>query len=142
MEKKIIIVEDDVITQHLYTCILNKEYPNITYEIISDGALAIKRLLKNHFDLLITDVKLKGSEDIDGLKIARCAYTLGKPVLIITGTDFTDKIKFFFNNIDMVGRIEYMYKPVKLDKFKQKLEKILKLNEIPLNNMFKKIMVL
>lgn len=142
MEKKIIIVEDDLATQNLYSMFLTNEYPNIKYEIISDGAAAIKRLVKNHFDLLITDVKLKGSDDIDGLKIARCAYTLGKPVLVITGTDFTDKLKFFINNLDMIGRVEYMQKPIHIKSFKHKLEKILNLNEIPLNNMFKKIMIL
>lgn len=140
VNKNIIIVEDDFSTQELYKLILKKNYPSITYEIYSDGRSTIKRLLKNHFDLLITDILLR-DKDIDGLKLARCAYALGKPTFIVTGTDYIDRIKFYINNIDMLNRIQYMQKPINIDKFKRKLEKILNINEIPLNIMFQRIIL-
>lgn len=140
INKHIIIVEDDFATQELYKLILKKNFSNITYEIYSDGESTLKRIIKNHFDLLITDVLLI-DENIDGLKLARCAYNLGKPIFIITGTDYWNKLKFYINNIDMLNRIQYMQKPIKIDIFKNKLNKLLGFNDIPLNVMFQKIIL-
>jgi len=83
--KKIIIVDTDELDICLYKtiCKYSLEDDKIDFEIYSNAEYALERVTKNGFDLLITSLNLNNKK-IDGLKLARMTWGLGKHTIIIT----------------------------------------------------------
>lgn len=136
--KKIIIIEDSKEMCFVYEHLIRKHFPDTEFEIYSTGEEGLRRLMQNHFDVLLVDVNLP-DKDIDGNKLARCAYALGKHVLIVTSNTLYDKLKFYTLNPDMIPMVAYMLKPFNTEKFIETLKKLLEKKSIPLDTMFYKL---
>ena len=138
--KKLIVIDDDSSTIELYKRYIKYYLPEVEAEFITDAEKALRRVVKNSFDLLICDVNLKHPK-IDGFKIARLAYAQGKPIIFITGTGITKKLQFYAFYPDMVKTVKYLPKPIKKDTFVNTIKEFLQIDIISSSVMFDKLTV-
>ena len=80
-EKRILLVEDDHVYRTLLLTTLRTTGYNCTFCI--DGNQAIKTLLREKFDLLITDYLLPGTNGVEIIRLAR-KQGIDIPALLIT----------------------------------------------------------
>jgi CheY-like chemotaxis protein len=115
--KKILIVEDDLINVTLLNRILEDE----GYEIdtASDGLNALVAIGKNKYDLILSDITMP---NFTGYQLLEFMQTkeINIPVVFLSGhTSEDDEIKGL-----KLGAIEYLRKPVKADLLKLRLKNI------------------
>ena len=127
--KKILLVEDNLTTAKSYKAILRTISKDIKVEVVVDADVAAKRIPKNDFDLLITDVNLK-NDKIDGFKLARLAYVAGKPVMIITGSGIINRIRFYLMYHDMCESTIYLHKPINAELLRGQAKELLNRKKI------------
>lgn len=116
MAKKILIVEDEVITAMGMTDMLELwGYDALEPASTSDEAL--ERAASQKPDLVVLDIRIQG--DIDGIETAKkIREMLGIPVIFVTG--YTDSgIRQRAEEAKPAG---YLVKPIDLDKLKAVLE--------------------
>ena len=89
-------------------------------EEASNGNAAIERLHANAFDLVLTDLKMAGS---DGLDVLRTARTLHPSTAVIVITGF-GSVKTAIESIKS-GAFDYMEKPFKIDEIEVSIAKAL-----------------
>ena len=80
-EKRILLVEDDHVYRTLLLTTLRTTGYNCTFCI--DGNQAIKTLLREKFDLLITDYLLPGTNGVEIIRLAR-EQGIDIPAMLIT----------------------------------------------------------
>ncbi len=117
MAFKILIAEDEDITlKHLVHALENEGYTAVG---VQNGTDALKKIEGDHFDLLISDIKMPGFTGIELLEKIR-ERQIESEVIIITG----------FGSIDSVveamkkGAYDYVTKPFNLDELLLKVRKI------------------
>lgn len=117
MSLKILIAEDEQITlKHLIYALEKEGY---TVSGVADGAAAMERLKEEHFDVVITDIKMPGMDGITLLERIKNEWPETE-VIIITG----------FGSIDSAveamkrGAFDYITKPFNLDELILKIRKI------------------
>jgi CheY-like chemotaxis protein len=102
--KKLIIVEDDRITQQFYTMFFNK---NGFEAIITDnGDKVFDALLKGDVDLILMDINLSNTylngEKIDGIKLAQLIKADEKlknvPLVLVTAYSLSSQLKQLLND--------------------------------------------
>lgn len=102
--KKLIIVEDDRITQQFYTMFFNK---NGFEAIITDnGDKVFAALLKGDVDLILMDINLSNTyfngEKIDGIKLAQLIKADEKlksvPLVLVTAYSLSSQLKQLLND--------------------------------------------
>jgi len=83
MAKRILIVEDEYITAlDLKTQLILKGFSD--FEIVASGEEAIKSALRERFDLILMDIKLKG--DVDGIEAAKTIRkSVNTPIVYLSG---------------------------------------------------------
>ncbi|VAX30516.1 Response regulator of zinc sigma-54-dependent two-component system [hydrothermal vent metagenome] len=117
MSFKIFIAEDEEITlKHLMYALKNEGY---TVSGAKDGLEAWQKIQKEHFDIVITDIKMPG---LDGLSLLEGIKEKGMEtdVIVITG----------FGSIDSAveamkkGAYDYITKPFNLDELLLRVRKI------------------
>ena len=104
---RILIIDDDEIARDVVVNLLSKEgYPVTSAK---DGMDGIKSLRMDHFDLIITDLRMPGA---DGIEVLKTAQTLSpdSAVVILTAYGTLD------NALKAVklGAFDYITKPFKL----------------------------
>lgn len=90
--KKILLIEDDVFLNQLYTDLLTKEKYSIT--AVTEGNEGLQQILHNKWDLILLDVMLPGItgfEILDKVKTEQPA--LKTPIIFMTNLDSTDDDK-------------------------------------------------
>ena len=94
MRKKILILEDDKINQHLLGIYLKKDYET---KIVGTVAEAMDEVLNSSYDLIISDLNLGNNADGDGsdfLKFVQSNKHLKHiPVAVYSGYEHPDKSK-------------------------------------------------
>ena len=97
---KILVVEDDVVTQKLVVAILEKE--GYSAFVSPNGRHALEALQVNHFDLMITDVMMP---ELDGFSVMDILQkektTRDIPIIVITAKELTRNEK-----MRLQGRIQ------------------------------------
>ena len=136
--KKIIIVDDNITMLALYKAIIKQYGKDIKAEYFSDAEMAMKRVIKNSFDLIVCDVNLKHPK-LDGFKIARIAYAQGKPIIFVTGTGIIKKMQFYTLYPDMISSAKYMIKPIKSVNFIDNVNELLARGVTSNKQMFERI---
>jgi len=108
MRNKILVVDDDPEMCALLSDVLSREGNSVLS--IGDSTEASKRLRKEEFDVIITDLKMKGLKGLDLLEEAKQVASL-TPVIIITafGT-----IESAIQAMKM-GAYDYITKPFQVD---------------------------
>jgi len=103
---RLLVVEDDLINSQYLKEIL-KRYDNCESEFAFDGTEAINMALKNHFDVILLDIQLPGT---NGYEVARIIRKHNTEVIIIAQTAFAmpeDKQKCISS-----GCNSYISKPI------------------------------
>ena len=115
---KVLIVDDDLEMCALLSDVLKKE--GLSVFTTGDSLEASKMIKREEFDLIISDLKMKGLEGLDLLEEAKIALPL-TPVIIITafGT-----IGSAIQAMKM-GAFDYITKPFQMDELKLTVKKAL-----------------
>jgi len=117
MALKILVAEDEEITLNNIVDTLHDE--GYAVAGVPDGVEAVQRMEKEHFDVLITDIKMPGFSGIELLETVKEKYPWTE-VIIITG----------FGSIGSAveamrkGAIDYITKPFDLDELALRVKKI------------------
>lgn len=96
------------------------------YEVttVGTGREALRKLLREHFDLLVADVKMP---DINGLELLERIRELGNGIPVIICTSFKHlRDDYLVSTCEVAA---YVTKPVNLSDFKAKVEEAL--GEVP-----------
>src|SRR4030043_2216485 len=118
MAFKILIAEDEEITLNNILDTLQDEGYDVSGT--KNGADALMKMEKEHFDLLITDIKMPGLSGMELLEKIKENYPVTE-VIIITG----------FGSIGSAveamkkGALDYIAKPFDLDELTMKVKKIM-----------------
>ena len=115
--------------------IVKAKYPETVFEHVEDTKLAYKRILKNHFDLLIVDSSMSGQISADALLNA--AYNVGKKALYIS--DKLNLFRFFNNKLLNRCQITDLTDIDSKHKFLQCYEKMLEIPNINVHQMTKQL---
>jgi two-component system response regulator HydG len=117
MAFKILIAEDEDITlKHLLNALQSEGYLTVGTQ---NGAEALQKIEGDHFDLLITDIKMPGMTGIELLEKIK-ERQLESEVIIITGFGSIGSV------VDAMkkGAYDYVTKPFNLDELLLKVKKI------------------
>jgi CheY-like chemotaxis protein len=115
MKKKILIVEDDKLTQIFYLHLFKKTDYEIV--ILEDGDKIIDSVKKDNYSLLILDISLKNTylnnERIDGIKLGQYIKEIvgfnHLPILLVTAYENRDGISDF---LKITKADDYITKPI------------------------------
>ncbi len=109
--KKILIVEDDKVTQTLYVKCLKDQYSIV--DIAMDGNDAIKKANMYNPDLILMDIQLKGEMDgIDAAKMILKEHHI--PLLFISSLNDTATLE----RAKLSNPFGYFLKPIEVDVLK------------------------
>lgn len=101
--KKLIIVEDDKITQQFYSMFFNKNgYDTL---ITDNGDKILETLLTQDVGLILMDINLSNSylngEKIDGIKLSQIIKsderTKNIPLVLVTASSLSGQLRHFLN---------------------------------------------
>ncbi len=120
---KILVVEDNLELQELFTVVLQNEGYEVS--VANDGIEAFDILEMEHIDLIVTDVmmpRMQGFEMIQELR--KMNYNM--PILVITAKErLLDKKEGF-----RVGADDYIVKPIDVNEMVWRVEALLRRSQI------------
>ena len=125
---KIMLVEDEKITRKTLTDILKKE--NYDVNSFGDGTEALNELKQNNFDVVITDLRLPGT---NGLDILKAAKEINSRTVVIIITAYAT-VETAIESLKL-GAYDYLLKPfspeqlLSILKHIEQLSKVLNENE-------------
>ncbi len=115
----ILLVEDDAVTQKTIHQLLAKEGYQV--EVASDGIDALMHIAQEHFDLIISDIRMP---NLDGLQLLEKMNEkkIRIPVVLITGYHHHEhELKS-----KKLGAVDYIQKPINRKLLTDKLKNLLK----------------
>jgi DNA-binding NtrC family response regulator len=115
---RVIILDDEPIVCERLSSTLEKQ--NIEVETFTDPNEAVKRIAEKYFPVLITDLKMKGLDGIEILKMVR-KISAGTKVIIITGFATMENAKEALK----MGAYDFIAKPFKLSQLRDLVMKAL-----------------
>lgn len=105
--KRILIVDDDLITRELVKKVLER-IEGVEIEEAWRGEIALKLAKENHFDLIIMDWGLPGINGFEtAQELRKYQKTMNIPIILVTGFSSQDKMIEAFN----LGFFDYLKKP-------------------------------
>ena len=116
---KILIAEDDVELRELFQSVLVKQGYQVS--CVSNGKEGLDLVLKNYFDLIISDIMMPV---LDGYKFVRMLRENGyhTPVLMITAKDAFEDMRLGF----LSGSDDYMVKPINVNEMVLRIKALLR----------------
>lgn len=120
---KLLYVEDDPFTRDATTIFLNIFFQSIT--VAQDGQEALELFKENHYDLLISDIRMP---KLDGFELTQRVRTINNkiPIVIISAHSEIDN---FLTGIKL-GIDGYLLKPIEKEQFFITIEKIIQQIEL------------
>ena len=123
----ILVVDDDPVTRSLLTKKLTKaEYRVAAAE---DGVEAVRLIATQHFDVVLTDLKMPGGVDGIGVLESAKENDIKTDVILITAHGSIDNAILAMKK----GASDYLQKPINFDELFIRLEKILTLKHLMKN---------
>lgn len=124
---RILVVEDDLnIAKMISTTLSIGGYESVVCE---DGALAVRRIQEERFDLVLLDVMLPG---LDGFAVMERIQNREVPVIFLTAMqDVADKVKGL-----RLGAEDYMVKPFEVVELLARIEVVLRRANRERNQLF------
>jgi len=120
---KVLVVDDDQNILSAFEDFLKREH--CTMVAASSAEEAMKKFEASHFDLLITDIRLKHQSGIT-LSLQAKAVQPEIPVIVITG--YPDLVSE--EELKVYGADYFFLKPLELDKLREAVRKCLHLNNV------------
>jgi len=121
-KKKILIIEDDEEMTSLLKEFLNEE--GYETDSVDNGSEAYRRLVKEDFDLIITDIRMPG---LTGLDILPGVRKLQPEAPIIVMTAFGSEE--VYHKVLERGATAYLEKPIHLDHLRNLIEEMVSSKE-------------
>ncbi len=118
--KRILIVEDNKINQMITRKILEKH--KVLCDVADNGTIAIDKVKKNEFDLILMDIHMPGISGIEATVEIR-KFDEDIPIIALTAVTLDDNLDEFFLN----GFNDIIPKPYKTEEFFAKINKYLTL---------------
>lgn len=117
-QKKILVVENEDPICEIYARVLRNEGYDV--ETFVEGDKALRRVRENHFDLVITDLKMP---KVDGMYVIRKVRELSPntEIMVITGYATIDSVVETIK----LGASDYILKPFEIGDLVEKVRKIL-----------------
>lgn len=115
---KILVVEDNPATRELLRELLSQE--GYMVKVAQNGKEALRRVRKDNFDLVLTDVKMPRMNGIQLLKELQKIVPDIKVIIITATADSEIAVKAM-----KFGAYDYITKPFCLDSILQKVKKVL-----------------
>jgi DNA-binding NtrC family response regulator len=115
---KVLVVEDDAVARDLLREILNAE--GFEVEAVDDGAPAVERAGRQHYDLVVSDIRM---ERVTGMEVLRAfsEKAPGTPVILITAFgDVTGAMEAIGH-----GAYDYVSKPFNIEELRQTVARAL-----------------
>jgi two-component system, OmpR family, response regulator len=121
---KILVVDDDPVTRALMCKRLSKDEYHV--ETAQSGVDAQHMIRQNHFDVVLTDLKMPGG--IDGIGVLEFAkeHDMKTEVILITAHGTIDNAIVAMKK----GAADYLQKPINLDELILRLAKIKNLKQL------------
>ena len=118
MSSRVLIVDDELSMREMLSIMLEKE--GCEADIAESGERALELLSQNVYDVVLTDLKMRG---IDGLEVCRRLRQGGAvPILMLTARDtVNDRVQ----GLD-AGADDYMVKPFNLDELLARIRALLR----------------
>jgi DNA-binding NtrC family response regulator len=125
---KVLIVDDDSSIRNMLTIVLKKAGYDVTSS--ENGYIALDKLAKENFDLIISDIKMPGIHGIELLKRIKATHP-EIPVIMITAyasaNDAVEAMK--------LGAEDYITKPFNIDELKLIIDKAIYKKDIERENI-------
>lgn len=122
-KKRILAVDDDGLVRRSLELLLSEA----GYEpvVVGSGQEALAALVRKHFDLLITDIRMPGMDGLQVVQAVRdyCQEMKKHPIPEIVLTAYNDeRVK---ESAERLGIRDFLMKPFKVDEFLKVLERYL-----------------
>jgi len=105
-KKKILVVDDVLLNIHMVKDVLTEN--GYLIETANNGLAAIKKVLSEHFDLILLDVRMPGMNGFEVCKrLRQKPQTKDIPIIFLTGEDEVSSITKGFDS----GAMDYVTKP-------------------------------
>jgi CheY-like chemotaxis protein len=114
---KVLMAEDDPINQELVKFIF--EDLNWEIDVVSDGRQALEQLQKNHYDLILMDLKMPVMDGLQATRQIRNQFEEPKrsiPVIGVTAHHYNDEVQECLD----AGMSDYITKPFNVSDFVSK----------------------
>ena len=115
-QKRILIVEDNKINQMITRKILEKH--KVICDVADNGTIAIEKVQKNQFDLILMDIHMPGISGIEATIEIR-KFNKEIPIVALTAVTLDESLDQFFMN----GFNDIIPKPYKTEEFFRKINK-------------------
>ncbi|HBE73751.1 MAG TPA: two-component system response regulator [candidate division Zixibacteria bacterium] len=116
--KKILVADDEANIRLFFDELLSDSGYQVT--AVGTGREALRKLLKERYDLLVADVKMP---DLNGLELLERIRELGNGIPVIICTSFKHLQEDYVVNTSGVSA--YVTKPVNVEDFRNKVREIL-----------------
>ena len=123
-QAKILVVDDESGMREFLEIMLSAEGYNVT--LASGGKEASELLEHEHFDLVVTDIKMK---DLDGIEVLKKAKTIDPDAIVILISAFATAETAV--EAMKEGAYDYIPKPFKLNEFKRIVQEALSEKKTP-----------
>lgn len=126
-QTSILVVDDDMVAAELLSEVLLKEGYQV--KITTEGAQAVSLGETEHFDIVITDLKMPG---MNGLEVLNTFHRISPHTVVIVITAFGS----FDTAIDAIknGAYDYMVKPFKIEDIKAKVRRCIEQQKVLLRS--------
>jgi CheY-like chemotaxis protein len=121
-DKKILIIEDDEAMRSLLKDVLDAE--GLVTEAVSNGSDALKKLMDQAFDLIITDIQMPGLTGLDILPGIKKLQPEA-PVIVITAFGSEEVLRRSFEK----GATGYLEKPIHTHKLRALIHEMISSRE-------------
>lgn len=128
--KKCLIVDDEqIILSVISDCLNDRGYTCVT---ANSGEAAIKLLAESSFDIMITDIQMRGITGIELTKYAKKLYE-AMPIIVMTG--FSED--YSYNEVIEAGAADFLKKPFSMKELDTRITRVIRDNNI-VNSLKKK----
>jgi len=122
-KKKILVIEDDAEMRSLLKDFIEEE-EGYEADSVGDGSEAFRKLAKEHFDLILTDIRMPG---LSGMDILPGLKKLQPRSLIIVITAFGSE-EVYRRALER-GADSYLEKPIHFDELRKLMQKMVSFEE-------------
>ncbi|MCF8027488.1 MAG: response regulator [Desulfobacteraceae bacterium] len=118
-EIPVLVVDDETpITEMLFQALSKAGY---TCRTAANGEQALSIMAENHFDVVLTDIRMPGMNGVDLLKKIKAAYD--SDVMVMTG--FTED--YNYESIVTAGASDFIQKPISFKELMIRLKRVLRM---------------
>lgn len=128
--QRILIADDDSSVRSVLGTILEKMDDGLQVVTVDNGENALTRIKEQHFDLLITDIKMPGKDGIELVREMR-ELEIETPVIVFTAFG-SSKLRSDWESLKVYCCLE---KPVTISEIREAARNALMENPRPENNL-------